>query len=61
MSDFKSTRAILNEVEQLFTREDDIRDVDDIHKMANEIEGYYQANVKNAKELIKRKLTPCLR
>ena len=56
MGDFKSTRAILTEVEQLFTREDDLRDIDDIHKMSKEIDAYYQANIRNAKELIKREL-----
>jgi hypothetical protein len=55
MADFKSTKIILHELEELFQRDDDIRDVEDIQKMSYEIDAYYQANMKNAKDIIKRK------
>ena len=36
-ADWAETKTILQEVEKLFQSEDDIRDVDEIHKMKNEI------------------------
>ena len=52
--DWGETKSILLEVESLFNRDDDIRDVQDIKKMANEIEVYCGNNLKDAKEIIKR-------
>ena len=49
------TRAILSEVEQLFQRDDDIRDIQDIKKMQKEIELHCSNTIKDAKDLIKRK------
>ena len=61
--DWGETKAILLEVEQLFNRDDDIRDVQDVKKMSNEIEVHCANNLKDAKEIIKRKLffTLCIR
>lgn len=52
--DWGETKAILLEVESLFNRDDDIRDVQDIKKMAHEIEVHCANNLKDAKEIIKR-------
>ena len=43
------------EVEELFSRDDDVRDIQDIKKMTREIDLYCNSNLKDAKELIKRK------
>lgn len=51
--DWNETKAILVEVEQLFNRDDDIRDVNDIKKMQREIEAYTTNNLKDVKDLIK--------
>ncbi len=55
MSDITSLKAILNELDQLFDREDDITDLFDISKMRREIATNSQQNVRDAKELIKGK------
>ena len=54
--DWSEAKAILLEVESLFNRDDDVRDVQDIKKMANEIEAHCSNNLKDAKEIIKREL-----
>ena len=54
MSDIKSTKVILANVEALFTRDDDIRDIDDVSKMQKEIQSYYQSNIASSKTLIKQ-------
>ena len=54
--DWNETKNILLELEQLFSRENDISDVIDIHKMAKEIEMHRESNLKNTKELIKCKI-----
>ena len=36
-ADWAETKTILQEVEKLFQSEDDLRDVDEIHKMKEEI------------------------
>ena len=51
--DWNETKAILVEVEQLFNRDDDIRDVNDIKKMQREIEAYTTNNLKDVIDLIK--------
>ena len=51
---WSDTKAILNEVEYLFQRDEDIRDMQDIKKMAHEIDLHCSNGVKDAKELIKR-------
>ena len=53
MSEFNDTKIILHELEQLFNRDDDIKDVLDIKKMQSEIETQCTIRLKDAKELIK--------
>jgi inorganic pyrophosphatase len=52
--DWQEAKAILLEVESLFNRDDDIRDVQDVKKMAHELEANFSRNLKDAKEIIKR-------
>ncbi len=52
--DWAETKAILLEVEQLFNRDDDVADVEDIRKMSEEIKLHSENNLKNAKEIIKK-------
>jgi len=54
--DWAETKAILLEVEQLFNRDDDLSDVSDVQKMADEIRAHADNNLKDAKELIKQML-----
>lgn len=51
--DWGETKNILLELEQLFSRDNDISDVIDISKMSKEIEIHRESNLKNSKELIK--------
>jgi hypothetical protein len=51
--DWGETKNILLELEQLFSRENDISDVVDISKMAKEIEMHRESKLKSTKELIK--------
>jgi hypothetical protein len=53
MSEFKDTNIIIHELEQLFNRDDDIRDILDIKKMKNEIEVQCNAHLKDTKEIIR--------
>ena len=53
MSEFKETNVILHELEQLFSRDDDIRDILDIKKMHREIEVQCNAHLKDTKEVIR--------
>ena len=55
MSDFNDTKVILNELEQLFHRDDDIKDILDIKKMELEIQTQCNNKLKDAKEIIKCK------
>jgi hypothetical protein len=50
---WSEAKTILQEVEHLFKRDDDVRDVRDIQKMQKEIDSYCSNNLKDAKELIK--------
>ena len=51
--DWSETKLILHEVEQLFNRDDDIKDIFDVKKMHKEIESYCANSVRDAKDLIK--------
>ena len=51
--DWNDTKSILMEVELLFNRDDDLRDIDDIIKMQKEVELHYSNNLKDAKDIIK--------
>lgn len=54
VSDWNETKSILVEIEQLFARDDDIRDIEDVNKMTSEIEIQRNHHIKEFKELIKR-------
>lgn len=51
--DWNETKSILLEVEQLFNRDDDLRDILDIKKMQQEVENHYSNSLKDAKDIIK--------
>jgi hypothetical protein len=51
--DWADTKMILLEVEKLFIRDDDVRDIHDINKMQHEIEQHCANSLKDAKLLIK--------
>eukprot|EP00602_Paraphysomonas_sp_CaronLab_P007758 CAMPEP_0185028428 /NCGR_PEP_ID=MMETSP1103-20130426/14134_1 /TAXON_ID=36769 /ORGANISM="Paraphysomonas bandaiensis, Strain Caron Lab Isolate" /LENGTH=198 /DNA_ID=CAMNT_0027562847 /DNA_START=90 /DNA_END=686 /DNA_ORIENTATION=- len=52
--DWNETKSILMEIEQLFSRDDDIRDIEDIHKMNQEIEVQRSHQLQDFKDLIKK-------
>lgn len=54
MSDWSDTKSILLELEQLFKRDDDVRDIEDIKKMATEIEFQRFQHTQDLKTIIKR-------
>ena len=54
-SDWVETKAILSEVEQLFNRDDDIRYIYDIKKMAREIDDHCASYLSETKDIIKSK------
>ena len=51
--DWGETKSIMLEVEQLFNRGDDLRDVNGVRKMQGEIELHRINSLKDAKSLIK--------
>lgn len=55
MSDWTDTKVILHELEQLFNRDDDVKDILDIKKMADEIEIQMANKIKDSKEIIRSK------
>ena len=55
MAEFKDANIILHELEQLFNRDDDIKDILDIRKMQSEIEAQCAAHLKSTKEIIRGK------
>lgn len=56
-SDWVETKAILSEVEQLFNRDDDIRYIYDVKKMAREIDDHCASYLSETKDIIKSKPT----
>ena len=54
MANWNETKSILLELEQLFKRDDDIRDIEDIKKMAAEISFQREQHTKDLKSIIKR-------
>lgn len=52
-SDWVETKAILSEVEQLFNRDDDIRYIYDVKKMAREIDDHCASYLSETKDIIK--------
>lgn len=55
MAESKDANIILHELEQLFNRDDDIKDILDIRKMQSEIEAQCAAHLKSTKEIIRGK------
>lgn len=55
-SDWVETKAILSEVEQLFNRDDDIRYIYDVKKMAKEIDDHCLSYLSETKDIIKSKV-----
>lgn len=55
--DWTETKSILHELEDLFLREDDLNDIQDIQKMAREIDLHYSHSIKDFKQLIKRNIS----
>ena len=53
MSEWTETKAVLSEVEQLFNRDDDIRYIFDVKKMAKEIDSHCSSYLLETKEIIK--------
>ena len=51
--DWNETKEIMLELEQLFNRGDDRRDILDIGKMTVEIETYQNMTLRDAREIIK--------
>jgi hypothetical protein len=51
--DYQETKVLLHELEQLYLRDDDIKDMLDIRKMQREIEVQCELKLKDAKEIIK--------
>lgn len=57
MADWNETKAIMQELEQLFTREDDAKDIQDIKQMEREIKTLSSQHLTETKELIKGNAT----
>lgn len=57
IADWNDTKDIMLEVEQLFCRDDDVMDLQDIHKMNTEIDSHYNNILKVSKDLIKGMFT----
>ncbi len=52
--DWNDTKSVLQELEILFSRNDDIQDIEDVKKMAVEIEYQRSQILRDAKEAIKQ-------
>ena len=57
--DWNDTRAIMLEVEALFSRGDDLRDIEDVKKMQQEVEIQYSHTLRDAREIIKGDKETC--
>jgi hypothetical protein len=53
LADWNDTKLILQELEQLFARDDDIKDILEIKLLERNYHALIQQNVKDAKEIIK--------
>lgn len=54
-TEWAETKTILSEVEQLFNRDDDIRYIHDVKKMAREIDDHCASYLSETKDIIKSK------
>jgi hypothetical protein len=51
--DIKDLKSLINELDVLFSADDDVNELCDIAKMKREIASHSQQNVKDAKDIIK--------
>jgi NRPS condensation-like uncharacterized protein len=58
MTDWNETKSILFEIEQIFLRDDDLKDINDINKMMVEIENERNGHLADFRELLRRMLFP---
>jgi hypothetical protein len=56
MADWSETKSILLEIEQIFLRDDDLNDINDINKMMSEIENERNGHLTDFRELLRRRL-----
>ena len=56
-SDWEETKIILHELEQLFNREDDVKDILDIKKMEKEINVQCAQRIHDVRDIIKAMTT----
>ena len=54
-SEWSETKSIISEVEQLFNRDDDIKNIYDVKKMSREIESHCHSYLMETKDIIKSK------
>lgn len=53
MSEWTETKAVLHELENLFSRDDDLRDINEIKSLEKELLSTYEANLKDTRDIIK--------
>ncbi len=53
MSEWTETKQVFHELEQLFNREDDVNDIQDIHKMQKEVAEHCEQRLTDVREIIK--------
>ncbi len=56
MSEWTETKQVFHELEQLFNREDDVNDIQDIHKMQKEVAEHCEQRLNDVREIIKGKI-----
>lgn len=52
-TDWNETKSILFEIEQIFQKDDDIHDIQDIQKMLNEIQNERNILITDTRQIIK--------
>jgi hypothetical protein len=53
-TDWNDTKSMLFEIEQIFLRDDDLKDINDIQKMLIEIQNERNGHLTDFRELIRR-------
>ncbi len=51
--EWSETKTVIREVQQLFSREDDLRDISEIQRMTWDLDLYFQNSKRGAREIIK--------
>jgi hypothetical protein len=54
--EWSETKTVIREVQQLFSREDDLRDIAEIQRMAWDLDLYFQNQKRSAKEVMRELL-----